>query len=192
MLLASEPVHCADTRPQQSELWSRKVQQHTTSHTPVRQPFDTLPVSPPLPIVDISRTFIQQQAHVPVISYLNQSIGYSKGGKDFWSGDKDRSNRLLKRQNSGQCGPGTPCPDGSCCNKKGGCGFGPENCGSGNCTGNCKWSTLLAYGCLTGILLDIVLTNAQAAQPRSAEKTALAVVSSVLSTCAAHTMATVV
>jgi chitinase len=27
--------------------------------------------------------------------------------------------------------------DGSCCNIEGKCGFGPENCGAGNCTNNC-------------------------------------------------------
>jgi hypothetical protein len=134
--------HCqrqsAFIRSQHFELWRRKVQQNRTSHTTVRQPFDSLAVAQPLPIVDISRRFTRKKAHLPVIFYLNQSIGHSRGGKDFRSGGKGRSNRLLKCQNTGQCGPGSPCPDGSCCNNNGACVYGPENCGSGNCTDNCK------------------------------------------------------
>ncbi|KAK5989970.1 Acidic mammalian chitinase [Cladobotryum mycophilum] len=35
------------------------------------------------------------------------------------------------------CDVGKPCPDESCCGISGTCGYGPEFCGSGNCTSNC-------------------------------------------------------
>ncbi|KAH8666888.1 hypothetical protein BX600DRAFT_511777 [Xylariales sp. PMI_506] len=35
------------------------------------------------------------------------------------------------------CSVDEPCPDGSCCGTIGICGYGPEFCGSGNCTSNC-------------------------------------------------------
>ncbi|KAH6699006.1 glycoside hydrolase superfamily [Leptodontidium sp. MPI-SDFR-AT-0119] len=39
-----------------------------------------------------------------------------------------------------QCGPGSPCVDGSCCNSEGKCGYTPYNCGSTpttTCISNC-------------------------------------------------------
>ncbi|XPS72969.1 Chitinase [Ascochyta lentis] len=44
---------------------------------------------------------------------------------------------MAKRQSAKrQCDASTPCPDGSCCNKSGRCGFGKENCADG-CQSNC-------------------------------------------------------
>lgn len=110
-----------------------------------------LPEAPPLPIIDISRTFIQAQAQIPILSYTdrmpkpvqNSSLKYIliytilafRLTKTI-----SLPNPLLRRQNVGQCGPGNPCPDGSCCNINGACGYGPENCGIGNCTLNCTSS----------------------------------------------------
>lgn len=59
------------------------------------------------------------------------------------------SNPLTKRQNQGDCGRGSPCPDGSCCNNNGNCGFGPENCGARNCISKCTLSAFAQVWRLT-------------------------------------------
>lgn len=47
---------------------------------------------------------------------------------------------MTKRQSQKrQCDATTECPDGSCCNKQGRCGFGKDNCGDG-CQSNCEGS----------------------------------------------------
>ena len=124
---------------------------YTNSPAPVAQNFDTLSAPPPLAIVDISRIFIREQALAPVMSYLNQTlvsmkraIDTSLGGSGGLQGRSsvDSLGLLHSRDDSGQCSPGNPCPDGSCCNNDGGCGYGSENCGSGNCSSNCRHARL--------------------------------------------------
>lgn len=64
---------------------------------------------------------------------------------------------MAKRQSAKrQCDTSTPCPDGSCCNKSGRCGFGKENCGDG-CQSNCKSFTKHHHG-----LTDCLLGDAKA------------------------------
>ena len=97
--------------------------------------------------MDISRIFIREQALAPVISYLNQTLVSMKRAIDTsLSGRGNLQGKfsvgslgpLHSRDNSGQCSPGNLCPDGSCCNNDGGCGYGSENCGLGNCSSNCR------------------------------------------------------
>lgn len=124
---------------------------NTKFHAPVAQHFDSLLAAPPLAIVEISRIFIREQALAALTRYLNQTLESVKrlvdvspsGVSPSDSGDlQDKFsthsfNSLHTRDNLGQCDPENPCPDGSCCNISGGCGYGSENCGSGNCSSNC-------------------------------------------------------
>lgn len=43
--------------------------------SPVHQSLGMLPEAPPLPIVDLSRIFVQKQARLPVDSYMEQTLG---------------------------------------------------------------------------------------------------------------------
>ncbi|KAI1373409.1 hypothetical protein F4677DRAFT_448485 [Hypoxylon crocopeplum] len=134
---------------------------------PVQQRFETLARAPPLPIIEIARGFVESLAHVPAKSYIDQVVGIFKSGlartmsmsitqpptpkpSSINSVAVDGHNTtsitpnplthdLFRRQDDvGHCGPGNPCADGSCCNTSGGCGYGAENCGQGNCTSNCN------------------------------------------------------
>lgn len=103
-----------------------------TVHAPVAPHFDILPAPSPLPRVEISRMFIDEQNLAHPISYTKQTLASVKRAMDIplyancSSPQTDFSinsaSSLYTRQNKGQCGPGSPCPDGSCCNKNGGCG----------------------------------------------------------------------
>ena len=145
-----------------------------------QQNFETLPRPPPLPIIEIARDFINDQAGVEdgstyimrVLESSNATIlpnetelanatlkarelvspahilepltgrkvfgvsDLSPGFLDFAS--LPAMEGMAKRQSAKrQCDASTPCPDGSCCNKSGRCGFGKDNCGDG-CQSNCK------------------------------------------------------
>lgn len=198
--------------------------------SPAKQVFENLPVAPPLPIVDITRTFIERLAGIQEVPYLNQVLGFftsivpplpplpifdthkslttgsvkgsSTAGAGLSTSSQDaqssttivstdastqsnasqatsasgsnlgsQASALLGRHAShdsafdlkkseswpnslfsraeavSQCGPNSPCPDGSCCNNNGGCGYGPENCGKGNCTNNCRSLGILRLSC---------------------------------------------
>ncbi|KAK3208706.1 hypothetical protein GRF29_77g1643686 [Pseudopithomyces chartarum] len=43
----------------------------------------------------------------------------------------------IVRRDATKCLSDGSCADGSCCSKKGTCGYGPEFCGNGNCTSGC-------------------------------------------------------
>src|ERR1700759_4311978 len=43
---------------------------------------------------------------------------------------------LVASANAQGCSAASPCAEG-CCSTAGFCGFGPDFCGSGNCTANC-------------------------------------------------------
>lgn len=105
---------------------------------------------PPLPIIDITRTFVDMLARVLVKSYVSPVLRIFASAP---SGDTQNVTRrmidttlplpapdsLFRRQNDiGYCTAESPCDDGSCCNSEGHCGFGPGNCGAGNCTANCE------------------------------------------------------
>lgn len=121
---------------------------------PVQQRFELLRNPPPLPIIDITRTFVERLASIPVKSYISRILGTfplaapSEEAKNMTRRKNDISTHLartlLRRQgdtgpDTGDCSASSPCEDGSCCNSEGHCGFGPENCGAGNCTANCEW-----------------------------------------------------
>ncbi|KAI1097107.1 hypothetical protein F4804DRAFT_328649 [Jackrogersella minutella] len=135
---------------------------------PVHQRFETLTRAPPLPITEITRSFIEKLAHIPVKSYINQIVSIFKlglpqsttkpvtqspapkatptssaivdGRNTTISSPNPLIHDHLRRQDDmGSCGPGNPCADGSCCNTSGGCGYGAANCGKGNCTSNCEF-----------------------------------------------------
>lgn len=110
--------------------------------SPAKQQFNELAIAPPLPIIDISRVFVLDQAvgfASNVKSYVDRALaplGLNSNTSDLILDAGDRK-PLSQQATSSDCGPGSPCPDGSCCNKQGKCGFGLENCGNGNCTSNC-------------------------------------------------------
>lgn len=49
----------------------------------------------------------------------------------------------LVRRDATKCLPDGTCADGSCCNVHGTCGYGPDNCGAGNCTGSTCGATAM-------------------------------------------------
>lgn len=145
-----------------------------------QQNFETLPRPPPLPIIEIARDFIKDQAGIEDDStYITRVLESSNatvlpnetivtnttldtrdllspayviepltgrkvfGVSDISPGFLDfatlpEMKAMAKRQSQKrQCDASTPCPDGSCCNKSGRCGFGKENCGDG-CLSNCE------------------------------------------------------
>lgn len=131
-----------------------------SSSPPVQQRFEQLAKAPPLPIIAIAKGFIEKLARVPVRPYLVQVLSLFPGASTVAAPtpttsasdaastnttSPDSSDRdiggvdLYRRQSTNQCSAESPCPDGSCCNNNGGCGYGPENCGAGNCTNNCEW-----------------------------------------------------
>lgn len=175
----------------------------TNGTSPVMQHFESLSNPPPLPIIDITRSFIQHLAQVPVHSYLDQIQtllpGLPKSNLNISSPiprsrrrssldsepmlyDSAHPKRVFGRQNDGECGPGNPCSDGSCCNNNGGCGYGPENCGAGNCTSNCEP--------LSSNYICHYRNNLQVTQRQNAAATALVAMSLVHWMFAVVTMAT--
>lgn len=102
-----------------------------TLHAPVAQHFDTLSAPPPLPIMEIARMFIKEQYLAHTSSDTNQTLASVKRARaiPLYARSSlhthfsiDSASSLYTRQSIGQCGPGIPCPDGSCCNMNGGCG----------------------------------------------------------------------
>lgn len=159
-----------------------------------QQNFETLPRPPPLPIIEIARDFIKDQAGIEDDStYITRvlessnatvlpnetSIGNATldardlvspayvvepltgrkvfGVSDISPGFLDfaalpEMKAMAKRQSQKrQCDASTPCPDGSCCNKSGRCGFGKENCGDG-CLSNCKNPARHSFGSTDNLL----------------------------------------
>ncbi|KAI1749014.1 hypothetical protein F4782DRAFT_514853 [Xylaria castorea] len=145
---------------------------------PVQQRFEALAKPPPLPIFDITHGYIDLLAHIPFISYVNRVIGnftsdtlqqkHTKTLKATTTMATARSSamishnatlstsspvvhNLLPRQDDiGHCSAGNPCSDGSCCNTASNCGYGPENCGKGNCTSNCDAKAACGRDSLNG------------------------------------------
>ncbi|OTA65820.1 glycoside hydrolase family 18 protein, partial [Hypoxylon sp. EC38] len=118
--------------------------------------------------MSITRSFIDRLASVPIKPYLNQvlslvsdalvptttvsappqtvtALNGSSVRHDFTP-----ATNLLSRQSDAECSANSPCPDGSCCNNSGGCGYGPDNCGAGNCTNNCNATALCGRDSLDG------------------------------------------
>jgi hypothetical protein len=115
--------------------------------SPARQSFGSLLQAPPLLIIEIAGSFLREQAASSLSAvqlYIEQTVQALRmpdnvptdpiAPRDLRNSDS----RMLPRDDSGTCGAGNDCPDGSCCNTAGKCGYGPENCGKGNCTSNCK------------------------------------------------------
>ncbi|KAM0542646.1 hypothetical protein ACHAPJ_012678 [Fusarium lateritium] len=116
---------------------------------PARQAYEGLPEGPPLPILEIAQDFVEEQkedkpAEEP---YIVRAVKASDGNesstveiedsKALTPRAADTSGWMHRRQSKRQCDFVTPCPDGSCCNKKGQCGYGEEVCGSKVCVSNC-------------------------------------------------------
>ncbi|CAD6447523.1 8ee79419-bd96-49f7-bc53-35763a80c0cc [Sclerotinia trifoliorum] len=136
------------------------LEQGTGEHPPAKQIFDMLPDAPVHPIIEITRSYIREQALEYLRAseaYLNQTlqaVGAAMSSSNaFWSRKRNRESlrdqdnkgvkkistpRLVNRQTgAGSCSIGSPCSDGSCCNAEGKCGYGPDNCGDG-CIYNCN------------------------------------------------------
>ncbi|KAH6994560.1 hypothetical protein EDB82DRAFT_556830 [Fusarium venenatum] len=71
----------------------------------------------------------------PEEGILKRSIGQMLSRGD--DGTVDMTGRMNRRQSEQQCDYETPCPDGSCCNNMGHCGYGEEACGENVCVSNC-------------------------------------------------------
>jgi chitinase len=102
-----------------------------------------------LPILEIAQDFVEEQkedkpAEEP---YIVRAVKASDGNessiveiedsKALTPRAADTSGWMHRRQSKRQCDFVTPCPDGSCCNRKGQCGYGEEVCGSKVCVSNC-------------------------------------------------------
>ena len=106
-------------------------------------------LAPPLPIQKISDDYIIAQSSTNstnLTSVSSRSLHASTSSARF--------NSLFRREVE-RCSTSSPCADGrsvrltyspapkansaldSCCGTTGICGYGPEYCGSGNCTSNC-------------------------------------------------------
>lgn len=144
------------TSSQKFSVWKRKASNSTISGnatTPVTPPmaqhFDALPAAPPLAIMDISKIFMHEQALHASISASNLTANRTMGAAKPTARLNTHARRavhgqspvhtglLRSRQNGGQCSADSPCPDGSCCNNEGNCGYGPVACGSDVCVNNC-------------------------------------------------------
>ncbi|KAH7189973.1 hypothetical protein BKA60DRAFT_602077 [Fusarium oxysporum] len=86
-----------------------------------RQAYEDMPEGPPLPILEIAQDFVEEQKEDKLAEepYIVRAIKASDGNE------------------SSTCDFVTPCRDGSCCNRKGQCGYGEEVCGSKECVSNC-------------------------------------------------------
>ncbi|KNB10683.1 hypothetical protein FOXG_10827 [Fusarium oxysporum f. sp. lycopersici 4287] len=119
------------------------------STNPARQAYKDLPKGPPLPILEIAQDFVEEQkedkpAEEP---YIVRAVKASDGNessiveiedsKALTPRAADTSGWMHRRQSKRQCDFVTPCPDGSCCNRKRQCGYGEEVCGSKVCVSNC-------------------------------------------------------
>ncbi|KAJ8125457.1 hypothetical protein O1611_g8182 [Lasiodiplodia mahajangana] len=142
---------------------------NTSVASPARQRFETLPKSPPLPIVDLTRVFAERLAKIRVRPYINQVLSFLPGlavstathpassspsptpsRAKITERDSTAVDTIFARQNTDQCSATVPCPDGSCCNNNGGCGYGPANCGAGNCTNTCNATAMCGRDSLDG------------------------------------------
>jgi hypothetical protein len=147
------------------------VNQSSNTSTPVaasHQGFELLEQPPLLPFIDIAREFMTDREGSEAVSYIQKAIEGStlnetnpsniststgpsrrdlaiKGPAHFHARDRHRAKSLtpplLVSRADTQCDESSPCPDGSCCNKDGRCGYGPELCGDDVCVSNCKWRT---------------------------------------------------
>ncbi|KEY73171.1 hypothetical protein S7711_04137 [Stachybotrys chartarum IBT 7711] len=125
-----------------------------TGTNPARQGYEVLPESPPLPFIEIARDFIADQEDVEHDPYIARVLDATEDDNEDNSrrsvdgeisqspsvsprSDGEDSGWMWRRQSQRQCDSVTPCPDGSCCNRAGRCGFGNETCGSNVCISNC-------------------------------------------------------
>ncbi|CAJ2504362.1 Uu.00g117560.m01.CDS01 [Anthostomella pinea] len=151
----------------------------TNKPAPVHQRFEALAKAPPLPIIEIVRNYVDRLADLPVTSYINMVVGIfnttlfdtlttaappsttanpgsataSNGNASLSTPDASKTPRhnIFRRQEDvGECGPSSPCSDGSCCNTEGHCGYRAENCGKGNCTSNCDATAACGRDSLDG------------------------------------------
>ncbi|KAF7558106.1 hypothetical protein G7Z17_g84 [Cylindrodendrum hubeiense] len=127
---------------------------------PARQGYEALAKSPPLPILEIARDFVEEQKEDKPVEepYIIRVVEASDGadnsttedGNNLAPRDEQTEGWMFRRQSQRQCDPTTPCPDGSCCNKKGRCGYGDEICGPKVCVSNCKATALCGKDSLEG------------------------------------------
>lgn len=144
--------------------------------TPLWPRYETLDQAPPLPVIEIARGYIASLAHIPVRSYIEKITGFFdppsaeipsvlllQESSSELAGDATVTsamipfdqNQLPVKAGIGHCSLGNPCPDGSCCNTSGNCGYGPDNCGKGNCTSNCKSISNSAEPSCSGKLISL-------------------------------------
>jgi len=118
------------------------------------QAFELLEQAPVLPFIDIAREFITGREGSAAVSYLSKAVEASTLNETKPSnistssparfharnphGLSSLTPSLLVSRADKQCDESSPCPDGSCCNKDGMCGFGEEVCGKDVCISNCK------------------------------------------------------
>ncbi|KAI0552393.1 hypothetical protein F4679DRAFT_535452 [Xylaria curta] len=152
-----------------SKLNSSIVVGNMSAISPARQRFEKLPEAPPLPIVSLARIFIDRLAKVSIQPYISQVLDLLPGSmvpntthltsntpshkslqERTGQLDHTSADAIFSRQNTNQCSATSPCPDGSCCNKDGGCGYGPANCGKGNCTNTCDATAMCGRDSLGG------------------------------------------
>lgn len=133
------------------------------------QGFELLDEPPLLPFIDIAREFMTDREDSEGVSYIqkviesstlnktnpsNISTSAARGRRDLAirrspahfhprgrHGETALTPSLLASRADKQCDESSPCPDGSCCNKDGRCGYGPELCGDDVCVSNCKWGS---------------------------------------------------
>jgi len=180
MFLKTAKIRKRQLQRQQDDGQVQQEQPKGESKPSAQQNFETLPQAPPLPIMEIARDFIREQAGIEndstyimrVLESSNATVTPNEtestndtvnrrdlvspafaiepltGRKVFGISDTSpgfldfpptsEMGAMTRRQSQKrQCDATTECPDGSCCNKQGRCGFGKENCGDG-CQSNCE------------------------------------------------------
>ena len=150
-----------------SQVEGDSGQQSTNASVAGHQEFELLEQPPVLPFIDIAREFITDRADSAAVrvSYIEKAVEGSGAvlnetkPSNVSTSARSLANRsparfpernphgltplrpLLVSRAEKQCDESSPCPDGSCCNKDGKCGFGKEVCGKDVCISNCKWFT---------------------------------------------------
>ncbi|OCK73889.1 glycoside hydrolase family 18 protein, partial [Lepidopterella palustris CBS 459.81] len=112
----------------------------------------------PIPIMAISEEYILGQ-----LSTNKSTNATSSHSNQTFTGGNAQSKRksllsrgftkilpLNKRDGPIQCGPGSPCLDGSCCNSDGKCGYGSSHCNSTVCISNCDATAMCGRDSLNG------------------------------------------
>lgn len=156
--MAQMDTRDVDEETKLSRVW---LEASGNGTNPARQGYEALPESPPLPILEIAQDFVEEQKEDKPVEepYIVRAVEASDGGTDNSTAQDDKTlaprhekttGWMFRRQSQRQCDRATPCPDGSCCNNKGRCGYGDEVCGPKVCVSNCKATALCGKDSLGG------------------------------------------